>query len=92
MTKGIFMPEFLNQAAYLLDAIPRMVFRAFFPEKPKEADYIWAKYDPLFPPVVRLVDGTWAGEGVLWRRRRPDGQWEYRQDPETVEDWSFRQW
>lgn len=81
------MLELMNWAAHLFDAIPRRVFRAFFPETPRPADYFWSKYDPIFPPVVRLTDGTWSGNGVMWRRRRRENdRWEYRQDLETLEE------
>jgi len=80
------MLELLNWAAYLFDAIPRRVFRAFFPETPKPGDCYWSKYEPIFEPKVRLVDGSWSANGTLWRRRRPDGAWEYCQDEETAEE------
>lgn len=86
------LSELLNYCAYAMDAAPRWLFRAIFPETPKSTDAVWTKYEPLFTPVVRLIDGSWAGNGMLWRRRGPDGTWQYRQDPETLEEWSTRQW
>lgn len=79
--------ELLNRAAYVFDAIPRRAIGILFPETPKPGDYYWSAYDPIFEPKVRLVDGSWSGNGKLWRRRRKsDDCWEYCQDVETVEE------
>jgi hypothetical protein len=44
---------------------------------------------PIIPR--RTIDGRWAMEpGQTWRRKRPDGKWEYRQDNETVDEWLDR--
>jgi hypothetical protein len=44
---------------------------------------------PIIPR--RTIDGRWAIEpGQTWRRKRPDGKWEYRQDAETVDEWLDR--
>jgi hypothetical protein len=44
---------------------------------------------PIIPR--RTINGKWAIEpGQTWRRKRPDGKWEYRQDEETVEEWIDR--
>lgn len=49
---------------------------------------LWHKCDPPWFATVTLVDGTKANPGgQLWRRQRPDGAWEYQQDPESLEDW-----
>ncbi len=82
----------LEECAYFLDVGLRYVMGFMFPEKPGPNDYVWSKYDPLFQPIVRLENGKLSGDGTLWRRRRKDGRWEYRQDPETLEEWSCRQW
>jgi hypothetical protein len=51
---------------------------------------LWHKWVAPFP--VRLVDGSRAASaGQLWRRKRL-GRWEYRQDPETMEEWGASQW
>lgn len=84
--------ELLNYCAYVIDAAPRWLIGLLFPEKTGPTDAVWTKYEPTFPPVVRLIDGSWAGEGAMWRRRGLDGRWEYRQDPETMEEWAIRQW
>lgn len=58
-----------------------------------QTETIWHKCrSPFFPR--RTVDGGWTIEhlGQLWRRKRPDGKWEYRQDDETYEDQILRQW
>lgn len=83
---GPRMLELLNWSAYLVDAIPRRIFRVFFPETPRPSDYLWSEVTSLWQPKVRLIDGTWSENGTLWRRRREDGRWEYQQDPETVEE------
>lgn len=80
------MLELLNWSAHLVDAIPRRVFRVFFPETPRPEDYFWSEVTSLWQPKVRLTDGTWSGDGTLWRRRREsDDCWEYEQDEETLE-------
>lgn len=80
------MLELLNWSAHLVDAIPRRIFRVFFPETPRPADYFWSEVTSLWQPKVRLTDGTWSGDGTLWRRRREsDDCWEYEQDEETLE-------
>lgn len=76
----------MNRIAYVIDAAPRRLFSALFPETPRPEDYFWSEVTSLWQPKVRLIDGTWSGNGTLWRRRRPDGVWEYQQDPETVEE------
>lgn len=52
---------------------------------------VWHKCrSPLIPR--RTVDGSWtSADGQTWRRRW-DGRWEYRQDPETWDDFERRQW
>lgn len=77
--------ELLDRVAYLVDSTPRRLFRMFFPEKIGPNDHLWSKYDPIFPPKVRLVDGSWSGNGQLWCRH-VNGAWEYRQDEETAEE------
>jgi hypothetical protein len=45
----------------------------------------WHKCRPPFFPQ-RTVDGSWTcGSRQTWRRRREDGNWEYRQDDEETE-------
>lgn len=79
--------ELFNRCAFLFDAIPRTAIGILFPETPKPEDYYWSAYEPIFEPKVRLMDGSWSGEGKLWRRRRrSDDRWEYSQDPETIEE------
>lgn len=46
---------------------------------------------PLIPR--RTIEGRWTyGLGKLWRRRRPDGKWEYSRDQQTFDEWSKEQW
>lgn len=79
--------ELMKWYAHIITMAPRLVFRAIFPETPRPADYFWSRWDTIFQPVVRLDDGTWSGNGVMWRRRRQeDDRWEYRQDEETLEE------
>jgi hypothetical protein len=51
---------------------------------------LWHKcVTPLIPR--RTINGKWAIEpGQTWRRKLPDGKWEYRQDDETVDEWLDR--
>jgi hypothetical protein len=82
------MLELMNRTAYVIDAAPRRLFRALFPETPRPEDYFWSEVTSLWQPHVRLTDGTWSvsGGGTLWRRRREaDGCWEYEQDAETLQ-------
>ncbi|QJS27482.1 hypothetical protein [Rhizobium ruizarguesonis] len=79
--------EILNWLAYAMDSVPRRLFRLFVPETVRPGDYHWSKSETLFQPKVRLIDGGWSGNGTLWRRRRrSDDQWEYAEDPETIEE------
>lgn len=79
--------ELVELYCWLWAGLPHAVFRTLFPEPVKPGDYHWSKYDPIFAPKVRLVDGTWSGNGTLWRRRRrSDDRWEYQQDPETLKE------
>jgi hypothetical protein len=52
---------------------------------------IWHKCrSPLF--WKRTIDGGWTDIfGQTWRRRGPDGKWQYRQDEETDDEWLWRQ-
>jgi hypothetical protein len=53
---------------------------------------LWHKCRNPFIPR-RTVEGGWTNIiAQVWRRRRPDGKWEYRQDEESVESWQTRQW
>lgn len=49
---------------------------------------------PIIPR--RTVDGGWTSSSVVpgktWRRRGLGGKWEYRQDPQSPEDWFAEQW
>ncbi|WHO73410.1 hypothetical protein [Rhizobium sp. BT03] len=50
---------------------------------------VWHKHNPLLP--VRLIDGASLNpSGQIWRRFHL-GAWEYKQDPETLEDYEARQ-
>jgi hypothetical protein len=50
----------------------------------------WVKFLPLIPR--RTVDGGWTiGNGTTWRRKVA-GKWEYKQEPETEEEFKVRQW
>ncbi|OJV11770.1 MAG: hypothetical protein BGO20_09555 [Bosea sp. 67-29] len=64
----------------------------FLPTKVRPQDYLWHRYEWIWPP--RLLDGRRAqGLGQVWRRRKPDGSgWEFRQDGETPEEFSASQW
>jgi hypothetical protein len=51
---------------------------------------IWHRYWAWFP--VRLVDGKWSdGSDRLWRRKI-GGRFEYKQDPESIDDILNRTW
>lgn len=50
---------------------------------------VWHKHNPILP--VRLTDGTNLNpSGQIWRRFHL-GEWEYKQDPETLDDYEARQ-
>ncbi|EJC82019.1 hypothetical protein Rleg4DRAFT_3721 [Rhizobium leguminosarum bv. trifolii WSM2297] len=50
---------------------------------------VWHKHNPLLP--VRLTDGAPLDpSGQIWRRFHL-GEWEYKQDPETLDDYEARQ-
>ncbi|EJT03220.1 hypothetical protein [Rhizobium sp. CCGE 510] len=50
---------------------------------------VWHKHNPLLP--VRLTDGAKLNpSGQIWRRFH-FGEWEYKQDPETLDDYEARQ-
>ncbi|ACI57360.1 hypothetical protein GGI64_005911 [Rhizobium leguminosarum] len=50
---------------------------------------VWHKHNPLLP--VRLTDGANLNpSGQIWRRFHL-GEWEYKQDPETLDDYEARQ-
>lgn len=54
-------------------------------------DAYWHECNPFIP--VKTIDGKWTlSPGKIWRRKRPDGKWEYRQDEETFDEWIDRQW
>lgn len=74
--------HYWNSAIYFLESIPERLINV----APKPKDYVWSKYDPIFRHTFRLEGGTWSSNGQLWRCRRPDGKWEYRQDAETREE------
>lgn len=53
---------------------------------------VWEKAHLFFPR--RSVDGGWVDPGndnPIWRRK-VNGKWQYKQDPETREQWIERQW
>jgi len=60
-------------------------------EDQKEDQSLWHKCQaPMLPH--KTIDGDWTSDvGQTWRLRH-GGKWEYRQDPETDEDWDARQW
>jgi hypothetical protein len=61
------------------------------PESDRTGAPLWEKFNPLFPR--RTITGQLtSGLSQIWRRQRPDGKWEYQQDPETYEDRESRQW
>lgn len=79
--------EAFNLYAHFITMIPHWLFNFLFPETVKPDDYAWSKIKSFWQPKVRLVDGSWSGNGVMWRRRREsDNRWEYQQDPETAEE------
>lgn len=78
--------ELIELYCWIWTGLPRAIFRKIFPEPIRPEDCRWSKYSPIFEPKVRLADGKWSGNGQLWRRRSTAGNWEYQQDPETVED------
>jgi len=50
---------------------------------------VWHKHNPILP--VRLTDGANLNpSGQIWRRFHL-GEWEYKQDPETLDDYEARQ-
>lgn len=51
----------------------------------------WHEYTPFWPK--RLTNGRYSFPGPqVWRRKLPNGDWEYRQDAYTLEDWLNDQW
>ncbi|MBY5318102.1 hypothetical protein GR210_32025 [Rhizobium leguminosarum] len=51
---------------------------------------LWHKHETLFP--VRLVDDAARNpSGQIWRRLT-GLRWEYKQDPETIEEFDARQY
>lgn len=78
-------------AASYLPAMPLMkllnaLYKARFPEDP----WNWHRYSPLLPK--RDINGNWTEMTARVWRRWHDGRWEYRQDPESDEDFQARQW
>jgi hypothetical protein len=58
-----------------------------------ESDAVWQKCSLWLPMLHRDIHGQrLSSVGQVWRRRRPDGKWEYRQDAETFDEWSNFQW
>ncbi|AHG47616.1 hypothetical protein RLEG12_32055 [Rhizobium leguminosarum bv. trifolii CB782] len=50
---------------------------------------VWHKHNSFLP--VRLTDGARLNpSGQIWRRFHL-GEWEYKQDPETLDDYEARQ-
>ncbi|MBY5456551.1 hypothetical protein U8P73_00810 [Rhizobium beringeri] len=50
---------------------------------------VWHKHNPILP--VPLTDGANLNpSGQIWRRLHL-GEWEYKQDPETLDDYEARQ-
>ena len=65
-------------------------FGLFGPRAAPKDVTVWHKYNPILP--VRLTDGTNLNpSGQIWRRFHL-GQWEYKQDPETADDYEARQY
>lgn len=55
-----------------------------------DKDLDWQQCRSPFIPR-KTVEGGWTSwMGQTWRRRDADGRWEYRQDPETMEQWEER--
>lgn len=74
----------------------RAFFRRFRPTtaaSAKATDLLWQEIAPPLWRSVRLIDGRRSQQtGKLWRRRAASGAWEYRQDPETLDEFLDRQW
>lgn len=52
---------------------------------------VWHKCaNPIIPR--RTVGGWTSWQGQTWRRLHKDGYWEYRQDPESDEEFLGRTW
>lgn len=69
----------------------RSFLRVFYGRVPPDDPSLWHKWTTIFP--VRLINGKRERlVGQVWRRRGPDGRWQYKQDDETDEEWSDRQW
>jgi hypothetical protein len=69
----------------------RVHLRFLFRDKPEH--YLW--HECLNPPVfARTLEGKHlAAMGKVWRRKRRDGTWEYRQDePTDEEQWNNVAW
>ena len=56
----------------------------------KPPDAAWRKcLTPFFPQPT--IDGSWTCKSrQTWRRRRKDGQWEYKQDGDAEPHWFCR--
>jgi len=53
----------------------------------------WHEINPPLYRSFKLIDGGRSRQtGRLWRRRTAAGAWEYRQDPETFDEFLDRQW
>ena len=54
---------------------------------------VWHEIDPPLYRSFELIDGRRSQQtGRLWRRRTAAGTWEYRQDPESYDEFLDRQW
>jgi len=78
-----------NAAVAWLGAILRCVRpKAVLPH-----DFAWREIDPPLFASLMLIDGRRSQQtGRLWRRRTAAGDWEYRQDVETYDEFIDRQW
>lgn len=65
--------------------------RALFGSDPRSRDTRWHKFYPK-RPFIKLIDGSRSiASGQMWRRWN-GVRWEYKQDPETEEEWGDRIW
>ncbi|SMD21149.1 hypothetical protein [Rhizobium sp. RU36D] len=53
---------------------------------------VWHKAQFPFWPVQDAIKVFSLPPGQLWRRRLPNGKWEYSADPQTYEEWEDNQW
>ena len=61
----------------------------FYDRLPPTDPFSWHRWNVLLRPVTS-IDGTLL-IGRVWRRRRDDA-WEYQENPETLNEFSERQY